>query len=314
MIAPEDAIVIAREAFPRGPEVLVDRLNVHVEHRPLGGCDGFCVASHERAVIFLNKTDVSSVKRSRFTLAHELAHLILGIPSIVGETLNDMLSSDDADERRVNEFAAELLVPASIVTTLITEIPVVAQSLVRLARRANVSDVSAALRITDLADKLGLARASVIHFDRSGIRWQWTRTERVPSAKAAMLLDRAQKSAPRAFRIDEGDGTTTVAAVIENGLFDTATLLVQRLPSGKAQNLTSDERRKQLEELLFGDDLQLTRRMNGYVGALKNRMTGRTAEQLEADFWQRYQQTLDPTPMNSTEGREYIRLRISQWY
>ncbi|HRA88609.1 MAG TPA: ImmA/IrrE family metallo-endopeptidase [Planctomycetaceae bacterium] len=314
MISAEDAIVIAREAFPEGPEVLVERLNVHVEYRPLGGCDGFCVASRERAVIFLNKTDVSSAKRLRFTLAHELAHLILGIPSIVGENLTDMLSSDDADERRVNEFAAELLVPASVVTTLITEIPVVAQSLVRLAKKANVSDVSAALRVADLADGLGLSRASVIHFDRSGIRWQWTRTERVPSAKAAMLLNRAQESAPHAFRFDEGDGTTTVAAVIENGFFDTATLLVQRLPSGKAQNVTSDERRKQLEELLFGDDEQLSRSMTGYVGALKNRMTGRTADQVEADFWQRYEQTLNSTRMNSAEGREYIRLRISQWY
>lgn len=52
----------------------------------------------------------------------------------------------------------------------------------------------------------------------------------------------------------------------------------------------------------------------GYVGALKNRITGRTADEVEADFWQRHQQTLDSTRMNSVEGREYIRLRISQWY
>lgn len=313
MISPDDAIIVAREAFPRGPEILVEKLNVHVEYRPLGGCDGFCISSNDNAVIFLNKGVSSNSKRLRFTLAHELGHLILGIPSVVGETLADMLSSDDLAERRVNEFAAELLIPKSVVEATVSEIPVVAQVLVRLAQKANVSDVSAALRVADLAKELGLANASVVHFDRNGIKWQWSRTGKIANRMACFLLEKAQETFPVAYRHDEGDGTVTVASTIENSFFDTATLFVQRLPTGSAHNITSDERRKQLEEILFADDAAMSRQMSGFIGALKNRIAGLSLEEIAVDFWTRYESSLQNTSMNSAEGREYVSLRISQW-
>ena len=312
MISPDEAICIARDAFPLGPERLVEILKPTVQRRLLGGCDGFCISKGDRAVIFLN--EVHQPRRQRFTLAHELSHLILGVPSIAGETLSDMLGSDTEDEKRVNALAAELLLPREIVESTVTEVPVVADVLKRLANKAEVSTVTAALRVANLATDLGLKNASVVHFDGSGVKWQWSSTISMPDSTARDLLRAARKSAPNAFRGDLGDGTFAVASTIENNFFDTATLFVQVLPEEIANNVTSDERRKELEAILFVDNKKLFRSMTGYIGALKNRINGKTQIEVEFDFWERYTDKLSSTTMDSAEGREYVALRIGQWY
>jgi len=61
--------------------------------------------------------------RQRFTLVHELGHLLLGVPSVIGESFADVLRSDDEEERRVNDIAAELLVPRDVVQATVQELP-----------------------------------------------------------------------------------------------------------------------------------------------------------------------------------------------
>jgi Zn-dependent peptidase ImmA (M78 family) len=70
----------------------------------MSGCDGWCPFCKGRAVIRINTRLVKS--RQRFTLAHELGRLLLDVPSVIGESFSDVLRSDDAEERRVNEVAA----------------------------------------------------------------------------------------------------------------------------------------------------------------------------------------------------------------
>lgn len=312
MISPDEALRIALDAFPKGPETLIEKLGVIVKSRPFSGCDGYCVTRANRAIISLNENH--SLIRRRFTLAHELAHLILGVPSVVGESLSDMLSSDSDDEKRVNAFAAELLIPRSIVEVHVREVPVVAAVLRRLAKSANVSELAAALRVANLATEIGLKNASVVYFEGDLVRWQWSRTLSMTEDTAQQLLQEARTAAPQAFRGDMGDGTFAVASILENERFGTTTLFVQLLPVLIANNVTTDERRRELEAKLFEGNGVLSRSMSGYIGALKNRISGKSPQEVEQDFWSRYSATLEATTINSEEGREYVRLRIGQWY
>lgn len=311
MLSVDDAQRVAQEAFPHGPERLVKILKPLVEVRPLGGCDGMCIARGDQAVIFLNEAHGEA--RRRFTLAHELGHLLLGIPPTAGESLADMLTSDNEEERQVNAVAAELLLPQKIVAENIKEIPVVAEVLKRFAKLARVSELTTALRVADLATDLGLEKASVVHFDGGGVKWQWSHTIKMKHEKARRLLRETRQAPHGVLRLRQRDATV-VASTIEKSFFDSATLFVQVLPEKIANNVTSDERRKGLEAILYSETSELKTSMEGRFGALRNRIEGKTPAQVENDFWQRYLKILSTTELNSDEGREYVRLRINQWY
>lgn len=312
MLTVEEAQRIARDAFPDGPERLAEILGVVVQIRPLGGCDGICLSRNEEAVIFLSEAHATS--RRRFTLAHELGHLLLGIPPTAGESLADILTSDSDEEKRVNALASELLLPQEIVEQTIREIPVVAADLKKLAKLAQVSELSTALRVADLATALRLNEASVVHFDGAGVKWQYSRSNKISADHAHILLQETRKADHGVYRVDQGNGTIAVASTIENSFFDSTTLFVQVLSGDTGNIITSYERRKDLESLLLADHPKLAAAMTGYIGALKNRIVGKSPSEVEQDFWTRYRDTLADTPLNSEAGREYVRIRIQQWY
>lgn len=83
---------------------------VDVALSPLGGdADGLCVHAGSAALI-LASSDFSD-GHVRFTLAHELAHHILGDPrEIIEEAEGDMFA-DSAAEWRANSFAGHVLMP-----------------------------------------------------------------------------------------------------------------------------------------------------------------------------------------------------------
>jgi len=319
MLSRKTALVIARREFPNGPESLARRLRANVQIRPLGGCDGFCVVRGDRAAIFLNEAPKQPpgkfTSRQRFTLAHELGHVILGVPSVFGETLGEMLSSDDEDEKRVNALAAEILLPQEVVESYVTELPVVAAILKRLAKKARVSEVAAALRVANLATELNLENASVVQFAGSKIKWQWSRTLSLRNTEARELLRDARDAPHGVFRSDQGDGTTVVASTIENDHFDSATLFVQILPALVGNSVTREERRKALEAVLLPNDAKTRGRISGLIGTYRQRTHKfSSVDEAERDFWKRNQAKLKGTKLNSDEGREYVRLRLEQWY
>src|SRR5258708_3230632 len=113
MFSIADAKRFAERHFPNGPEKLAEKLNIHVCEGPLTGCDGWVLSGPAGVLIRLN-SNVSKARR-RFTLAHELSHLLLGVPTVVGESVYDSLKSNSKEERRVNNLAAELLLPEPVV-------------------------------------------------------------------------------------------------------------------------------------------------------------------------------------------------------
>lgn len=313
MITEADARTFAEAAFPDAPEKLANRLGIDVRSSPLSGCDGWCLVKGRKAIVHLN----SKMKkvRQRFTLTHELGHLILGVPTVIGETYEDMLRSDSEEERRVNDLASALLIPAKVAKEFLSELPVVTASLQKLASKAKVSELAAAIRVCNLAQEIGLLNASVVLFDGEYVRWQWSKTLRMPNETAVRLLAEARNVSPMAFRqVCTDNGDVVVASTIENPGFGTATLFVQRLPEAEGMRFSHYERRKILESELFKDEIMLRHRVSGLLGAHKNRSANQTAAESESDFWQRNLETLRSTSLNSKKGREYIRLRISEWF
>jgi Zn-dependent peptidase ImmA (M78 family) len=311
MISVQKATEFATQHFPRAPEELAEHLGVSVRESPMDGCDGWCLTRGKLAIIRINSRFPSS--RKRFTLAHELGHLILGVPTIVGESYEDMLASDSAEERRVNELASALLIPTEVVKAYLPSPPVVAAALKKLAKKANVSELAAAIRVCNLASEIGLVNASVVLFDDDQMRWQWSRTLKMPNDTAEYLLAEARRVAPNAFRCQRSQGDVIVASTIENPYFGSATLFVQLLPSEVGMNLSHEERRKQLEKILFANDVKLQQQVSGLMGAHKPRVADMTANEAEALFWERNRAKLKSTTLDSETGHEYVRLRITEW-
>lgn len=106
---------------------------------------------------------LSPPTRKRFTLAHELAHLLIS-PKTASSARRCLKSSDL--ETACDVIAAELLMPESMVLGSIGQ-PASLDSLILLARRSSVSIQAAAVRICDL----GLWRESI------GF-WKWDKGAR----------------------------------------------------------------------------------------------------------------------------------------
>lgn len=97
---------------------LASQLGLLTVWAPLGqGIDGLCAADREHGLAVVNSDHWGS--RQRFTLAHEIAHWLLGDVGPDGRSDRDVFAEvNDPVERRANSFAAALLVPRSIVASL----------------------------------------------------------------------------------------------------------------------------------------------------------------------------------------------------
>jgi len=247
-------------------------------------------------------------------LAHELAHLVLGIPTVIGESYEEMLKSNSEEERQVDDLASQLLIPKNVVTDALRTLPIVALELRKLAKRANVSELATAVRVCKLASEIGLVNASVVFFDKNdGLLWQYSPTLTMTNAEAFQLLNGARFASPEAFRLGQNDDVI-VASILDNLHVGSTTMFVQLLPNDIGSKLSPHETRAKVEEQLFRDNDKLRQSMSGYMGALKTRIAGKTTAAVEADFWKRYRDKLKNTTLNSEVGRNYVKARIAEWF
>ncbi|TWU33449.1 hypothetical protein Q31b_57660 [Novipirellula aureliae] len=310
MISLDEVESYAAEHFPAAPEKLVNDFGIEVRTSDTPGCDGWCLHYDDRTIIRLNG-ELTKAQR-RFTLAHELGHLILGIPSMFGESFEDMLSSDSDEERRVNDVASCLLLPLAEVRKDAGQLPVVAGALKRLAKRARVSELAAAVRVCNLTEELGLLNASVVAFSGADIRWQWSRTLRMSEETAFELRQEAQNVSPNAFRADHNENQTVVASVLENPFFGSSTLFVQLLPKEHGNQLSVNELRAAFEREYLSSDDAFRNRLSGIIGAFKSKCVGLSQEEAVELFWEKNEARLRSTCINTDEGRDYIEIRIGQ--
>ena len=139
-------------ATARGAEIIYERLGTDVSE--------ILIREGGRTIIGVNQTH--PVTRQRFTIAHELGHLLLhrGRALVVNSAtvnLRDGRSSlaTDLEEIEANAFAAELLVPRAHVLRFVREladsgerrVPAVTQE---LAGRFGVSKLAMEYRLSNL--------------------------------------------------------------------------------------------------------------------------------------------------------------------
>lgn len=76
--------------------------------------DGFCTISKNHVYIFFD--DTLPPGRQRFTVAHEIGHLVLGHvgPGMATVANREPTGSEQAEEQQANQFAARLLSPACV--------------------------------------------------------------------------------------------------------------------------------------------------------------------------------------------------------
>lgn len=312
MISRGEAVAFCAARFPQGPETLAERLGVIVRRSDFEGDeDGWCVRA-EKCIVRLNTR--KSKRRQRFTLAHELSHLILGTEGDVIGSPSGAYRAETDEERQANRLASELLLPAEKVQGIGLSLPVDGPALKRIARRGRVTEVMAACRIATLAREIGLRNAAVIGFEGDEIAWRWSDTLVVPSEQdVRQLRDEALRFGGGLYRHGQADGTVVCASLLRTRDFHA--LFVQVLPRQFAQRRTPDERRRELEDWLFADDPHFRSSLNGQFGYFLKRMRERPMPLDDAvtEFLRSYGDkwtTARRRRMHSQQGRDWVRLKL----
>lgn len=94
--------------------------------------DGFTLAGKSRKVILYNQRQTNLMRR-RFTIAHELAHILLG--HLEGE-LNSAVDLGKANDRDADNLAAELLCPSVVLHMMGVNTPLEIEQVCQVSSRA----------------------------------------------------------------------------------------------------------------------------------------------------------------------------------
>ena len=119
---------------------------------------GFCLAHVSQPLILINTRQQTRARRL-FTLAHELAHVLMGSSGI-----SDPFVRKNAIERRCNRFAGSFLVPQTYASTLLGS---------SVTRDPDVDDVRWAAGKLKISQEATVLRLEQIHLYKSGSYEKW---------------------------------------------------------------------------------------------------------------------------------------------
>jgi Zn-dependent peptidase ImmA (M78 family)/transcriptional regulator with XRE-family HTH domain len=164
------------------PALIEDVFGVDIAVVALGsGFDGLAVSSVEVRLVVLATAHVPA--RQRFTLAHELCHLLVGDDQglHLDNDVFDKTQRKEAGEQCANAFAAEFLMPEGLLRARI-DVGLTTESFAALASELMVSPSALALRL------------QALRFIDAGVAEPW---KSITAAKAAALADRGDDFARR---------------------------------------------------------------------------------------------------------------------
>lgn len=315
-ITTAQALRIAEESFPNAPEELVRQLGINVRYSKLN-CDGWCLQLNNHSIIRIN-SEVASV-RQRFTLAHELGHLILGFPSVVGESVSAFPVSASEEEKLVNLVASQILLPEKILIEAISEIPITATLIKKLAKKAKVSELVVARRLATMAENIGLKGALVAFYKDSKFQWQWSETHKINEEFLTQILKLCGGLHPNPARIPrKTERDVIVGSIVKNPSHNTTTVFIQLVHEHDGNKRLSEERRRELEEYIFHGNDKFRMSLNGCFGAFKSKIKGMSLEDAQNLFYEIHLRSDERwgqdayQRLTSDRGQEYINIRLEE--
>lgn len=178
--------------------IIENQFGAHVASEPLQSGHGFCVMSDGAAVVIVNSTDTFG--RQRFTMAHELCHLIVGdldTYEMVGET-----GHTTGAEGRADAFAAAFLAPEQGVRAVVADRPVDGIVAAELAHRFGMSLQAMCYRLkefrmisaTDTDEIMRQGLRNLSYTANLGDLWQEARRKQDLRTPPARLADQAVRA------------------------------------------------------------------------------------------------------------------------
>lgn len=127
-----------------------------VEPRDISS-DGYLGVLHDKSVVIRYRRD-NSANRNRFTIAHELGHIL--IARALGRGLERRVdregTRDNAEERAANRIASELLMPEESVAQALSARHTIWSVVHGLRRRFRVSETAMVLRVLEIRGVLAV--------------------------------------------------------------------------------------------------------------------------------------------------------------
>ena len=141
-----------------------------------------------------------SRERRRFTIAHELCHVLLSDPRSELVATRHVIGRDE-EERFCEDFAAALLLPWAWVRSVAYKRPRTLHTLRVVAGRSNTSLASACVRLNEVA---GWQR-SLLHWKHDGAKWSFRWAAGLPSGFEGRIRSAPQTGPLLDALTDSGD-------------------------------------------------------------------------------------------------------------
>lgn len=300
----EDARKIAENSFPLGPETLAKQLAADVLYCPMTTRLGWCAQADGRIRIRINSNEAEG--RQRFTLAHELAHVLLGTEPDALDLDHAPTLGKSAEESDADRLAGELLLPVACIRPLVA-LPLDARIVRDVAKKARVTPTMAATRIVSLHQELNIKSGGVFQFKGDVEHWRFCRGLSA-TKDAGLSLLRALRASPDAlYRRTQKDGMVVTAFLVEGTMFPT--ICAQLLPPEVGTLVTRGERLAQLRSELFAETPTFQNSFGACVGPFAKRNRGRGEEVIDR-FLNEYRHKPWYAILNTPEGREYLSLYL----
>lgn len=149
-------------------EELLTNLNIRIVSREIKpGVLGACKSKGLKRLIVINP-DINNEGRKRFTIAHELGHLVLhhGIQYCRERDLNLFFTKNDI-ERQANLFASEILLPKFNLKKILHKNEITFDLIIDISKKYNASLIATAIRLVSLCDD----PVALFYHEKGKIKW-----------------------------------------------------------------------------------------------------------------------------------------------